>query len=148
MKIINENKKAYFDYFIEEKFEAGIRLTGAEVKSIRLGQINLKDSFCHISNGEVYLKNCHISPYLKGSVFNEDPKRDRKLLLHKSEISRLIGKVKEKGFTLLPVKVYFVKNKVKLEIGLGKGKHTFDKSKSLKEKDLLRQAQRDIKSLQ
>lgn len=144
MKVIDNNKKAYFDYFIVETFEAGISLKGSEVKSIKLGNVSLKDSFCHIERGEVVLKNCHVAPYEKGSVFNEDARRDRKLLLHRREINRLIGKIKEKGFTLVPTKIYFVKNKVKLEIALAKGKHTYDKREAIKNKDLKREAEREI----
>jgi len=145
MKIIDKNKKVYFEYEIDEKFEAGIVLVGSEVKSVRLGNVRLADSFCFIENGEVFLKNCHIAPYDKGSYFNEDTKRSRKLLLHKKEIDRLIGKIKQKGLTLVPTSIYINKNKVKLEIALGKGKKLHDKRKTLKEKDLKRETERAIK---
>ena len=144
MKVIAENKKAYFDYFIEEKTEAGIVLQGSEVKSIRMGQVNLKDSFCFFEDGELVLKNCHITPYEKGSHFNADARRDRKLLLHKKEISRLYGKVKQKGYTLVVTKMYFLKNLVKVELALAKGKHTYDKKETLKRKDIEKSIQRDI----
>ena len=144
MKVVAENKKAYFDYFIEEKIEAGIVLEGSEVKSVKLAQVNLKDSFCFFEDGELILKNCLISPYEKGSHFNADPRRDRKLLLHKSEIDRLYGKVKQKGFTLVVTKMYFVKNLVKVELALAKGKHTYDKKETLKNKDIERSTQREI----
>ena len=146
MKVIAENKKAYFDYFIEEKVEAGIVLVGSEVKSIKMGQVNLKDSFCFFEDGELVLKNCHVTPYEKGSHFNADPRRDRKLLLHKKEIARLYGKVKQKGYTLVITKMYFVKNLVKVELALAKGKHTFDKRETIKKKDIERATARDIAS--
>lgn len=145
IKIVANNKKAYFDFFIEDTYEAGIVLAGSEVKSVKLGHINLKDSFCQIDRGEVFLKNCHITPYEKGSAFNTEAKRDRKLLLHASEISKLIGKVKEKGYTLVPTKAYFKNGFVKVEIGLGKGKQMHDKRDSIKEKDMKRSMERDIK---
>ncbi len=146
MKIIEKNKKAFFNYEIEEKIEAGIVLEGSEVKSVRAGNTNIKDAFCFIQGGEMILKNFYIAPFDKGSVFNPEPRRDRKLLLHKKEISRLIGKIRTKGYTLIPLAVYFLKNVVKIELGLGKGKKLYDKRDSIKEKDLLRQADRDIKN--
>ncbi len=146
MKVIDKNKKAYFDYFLDEKFEAGIVLQGSEVKSVKLGNINLKDSFCQIENGEAWLKNCQISPYEKGSYFNDDPRRNRKLLLSRREIDKIAGKVKNKGFTLIPTMVYFKDRYVKVEIALAKGKQTHDKRDSIKEKDLMRDAQREIKN--
>lgn len=121
-------------------------MVGSEVKSVKMGQINIKDSFCFFENGELILKNCNITPYEKGSFFNEDPKRDRKLLLHKKEINKLFGKVKQKGFTLVPTKVYFSKNYVKVELGLARGKHTYDKKETLKQKDIMKKAQREIAS--
>lgn len=145
MKIIDTNKKAYFDYFVEDTVEAGIVLVGSEVKSLKQGNVNLRDSFCHIDNGELFLKNCHITPYEKGSAFNEDARRNRKLLLHRIEIDRLIGKVQAKGYTLVPTKIYFKENKVKLEIGLCKGKQLHDKRDVLKEKDIKRVTDREIK---
>jgi len=147
MKIIDTNKKAYFDYEILDTFEAGIVLSGAEVKSVARGDINLRDGFCHFTDGELYLKNCHITPYDKGSYFNLEAARDRKLLLHKYELRRLIGKIKEKGLTLVPLKIYMKGSLVKLEIGLGKGKKLFDKKQSIKERDLDRHAEREIKDL-
>ena len=145
MKIIDKNKKAFFDYEIEEKVEAGVVLVGSEVKSLRLGNAHLKDSFCFVDGGEMYLKNCFIAPYEKGSHFNPESRRDRKLLLHKKEIARLIGKMKAKGYTLVPLMIYFKKNLVKIEIGLAKGKKLHDKRASIKEKDLQRDMQRAIK---
>ena len=145
MKIIDKNKKAYFDYEIEEKFEAGIVLKGSEVKSVKLGNVSLRDGFCFVENGEIILKNLYIAPYEKGSAFNEEPRRDRKLLLHKKEISRLIGKIKTKGFTLVPTMIYFQKNLVKIEIALARGKQLHDKRATLKEKDILREAERAVK---
>lgn len=144
MKIITENKKAYFDYFIEERIEAGIVLKGSEVKSVKMGHISIKDSFCFFESGVLTLKNCLISPYEKGSAFNESPLRDRGLLLHKKEIERLIGKVKQKGYTLVPLKVYFSRNFVKVELGLCKGKHAYDKKESIKQKDVARETEREI----
>lgn len=143
MKIIESNKKAYFDYFIEETIEAGIVLVGSEVKSIKMGNCSLRDSFCHASNGEIFLKNFFVAPYSK-EMFKTDNRRDRKLLLHRREINRLIGKSKEKGYTIVPTKVYFNKNRVKVEIALVKGKHSYDKKAILKEKDIKREAERDI----
>lgn len=146
-KIIQQNKKAFFDYFIEDKYEAGISLKGSEVKSVKLGKVSIKDSYCGIDEGEIYLKNCFITPYEKGSVFNPDERRERKLLLHRYEIDKIIGKVREKGFTLVPTKIYFVGNKVKVEIALAKGKHTYDKRASIKERELIKKAERQIKEL-
>lgn len=146
-KIIQQNKKAYFDYFIENKYEAGISLKGSEVKSVKEGKISIKDSYCGIDDGEIYLKNCFITPYEKGSFFNTDEKRARKLLLHRYEIDKIIGKIREKGFTLVPTKVYFKGNKVKVEIALAKGKHTYDKRASIKERELIKKAERQIKEL-
>ncbi len=142
--VIATNKKAHFDYFIEEKFEAGIVLVGCEVKSARAGNVTLNDCFCFFDSGELILKNSYIAPYERGSYNNVDARRDRKLLLHKQEIRRLIGKVKEKGYTLVPVKMYFSGNLVKVEIGLGKGKHAYDKKQTIKERDINRSARREI----
>ena len=144
MKLITENKKAYFDYFIEERIEAGIALKGSEVKSVKMGHINVKDSFCFFEDGKLVIKNCLISPYEKGSAFNESPMRDRVLLLHKKEIERLYGKVKQKGYTLVPTKVYFNNNFVKIELGLAKGKHAYDKKETIKQKDIARDSDREI----
>lgn len=145
IKIIDKNKKVYFEYEIEEKFEAGIVLAGSEVKSVRLGNVRLADSFCFFENGELWLKNCHITQYEKGSFFNEDSKRSRKLLLNKKEIDKLIGKIKTKGLTLVPTMIYFSKNLVKIEIALAKGKKLHDKRQTIKEKDLKRATDRAIK---
>ena len=145
MKVVTENRQAKFEYFIEETYTCGIVLEGAEVKSIRNGAINLKDSFCSIYKGEVFLKNAHISVYEKQGAFNSrDAKRDRKLLLRRAEINKIVGKVSEKGYTLVPLLVYFEGSLVKVQMGLCKGKHTFDKKKSIKEKDLQRYAERQI----
>ncbi len=145
MKIIDKNKKAFFDYEIEEKIEAGIVLAGSEVKSVKMGNITLRDSFCFVDGGELFLKNCFITPYEKGSYYNEDPRRDRKLLLHKKEIARLIGKMRTKGYALVPTVVYFSKNRVKVEVALARGKNLHDKRDALREKDIKREAERAIK---
>lgn len=145
MKVVTENRQAKFEYFIEETYTCGIVLEGSEVKSIRNGAINLKDSFCSIYKGEVFLKNAHISVYEKQGAFNSrDAKRDRKLLLRRAEINKIVGKVSEKGYTLVPLLVYFEGSLVKVQMGLCKGKHTFDKKNSIKEKDLQRYAERQI----
>ena len=140
IKEVAVNKKARFDYFIEETVEAGISLSGAEVKSAKMGHINVADSFCFIENGGITLKNCRIAPYEKGSAFNLDPLRDRVLLLHKREIAKFIGKVREKGYTLVPLSLYFSGGYVKAELGLCRGKKLYDK----RESDAKRQADRDI----
>ena len=146
MKIVAVNKSASFEYFVEEKFEAGIVLEGSEVKSIRKSNCNLSDSFCFVRKGEAVLKNMHIAVYDKSGAFNtRDSRRDRKLLLHKSEIAKIVGKVNEKGYTLVPLKVYFKDSLVKVEVALCRGKHTYDKKQTLKEKDLSRKAEREIK---
>lgn len=144
IKEVAVNRKARFDYFIEETFEAGISLSGSEVKSAKMGHINVADAFCFIENSGITLKNCRIAPYEKGSSFNPDPLRDKQLLLHKREIARLIGKVREKGYTLVPLKAYFKGRFLKIELGLCKGKHSYDKKQTIRERDLDRQAQRDI----
>ncbi|HOO22089.1 MAG TPA: SsrA-binding protein SmpB [Clostridia bacterium] len=138
------NKKAYHDYFIEDKIEAGIQLVGSEVKSIRLGNVNLKDSFALIKNDEVLLYNVHISPYEKGSHFNPEPRRTRRLLLHKQEINKLRGKVERKGYTLVVTRMYFKQALVKVELALARGKELHDKRAAIKEKQLDREAQRAI----
>ena len=145
-KIIATNKKAYHDYFVENTIEAGIVLEGSEVKSIRQGSVNLKDSYVFIKNGEPYLCNAHVSPYEKGGAFNPEPRRDRKLLLHKDEIRKLRAKVEQKGYTLVPLKLYFVASLVKVEVGLCRGKHTYDKKRTLMEKDVKRERERAIKN--
>ena len=146
MKIISVNKSASFEYFIEDRYEAGVVLEGSEVKSLRKNNCNLSDSFCFIRNGEVLLKNMQIAVYDKSGAFNtRESRRDRKLLLHKEEIAKISGKVNEKGYTLVPLKIYFSQALVKVEVGLCRGKHTFDKKKSLQEKDLVREKKRQIK---
>lgn len=134
-KTIAKNKKAYFDYFILSTYEAGIELFGTEVKSIRNGNVNLKDSFCSIDDGELYVKGMHISPYEKGNIFNRDPMRDKKLLMHKREIMTLFGKIKQDGLTLIPLSLYFSGSKVKVELGLCKGKKLYDKRESIAKKE-------------
>lgn len=145
MKLIATNKKAYFDYFILSTFEAGIVLVGSEVKSIRLGHTNLKDSFITFSKGEAYIKNMHVSAYKDATIDKIDEKRSRKLLLNRNEIDKLLSKTQEKGFTCVPLKIYIKDNKVKLEIALAKGKHLYDKKKSLAEKDIKRDTERELK---
>lgn len=147
MKIITENREARFEYFIEDSYEAGIALDGGEVKSVRAGNVNLKDAYCSIYNGELLVKGMHVAVYDKAGAYNtKDSRRERRLLLHKSEINRLIGKVNEKGYTLVPLKLYFKGSLIKMEVGLCKGKHTYDKKQSLKERDLKRNMERDIKN--
>ena len=145
MKVITTNKKAYHDYNIIETFEAGIVLKGTEVKSVKNGRINLKDSFAKIKNGEVFLFNAHISHYKHGNVYNHDPVRTRKLLLNRKEIDKLTGKIKEKGFTLIPLKVYIKKGLVKVELGLCKGKKEYDKREAIKRRDLEREQRYESK---
>ena len=145
MKIIAENRKARHDYIIEESFETGIVLTGTEVKSMRGGRINLKDSYVQIENGEIFLHGMHISPYEHGNIFNVDPLRPRKLLMHKREIMRLFGKVKTDGLTLVPLKVYFERDKVKVELALVRGKKLYDKREAAAEKSAKREMDRAIK---
>lgn len=146
MKLIATNKKAYYDYFIISTFEAGIVLLGAEVKSIRLGHTNLKDSFITFSQGEAYIKNMHITNYKDSCLEKLDEKRSRKLLLNRKELDKIISKTQEKGFTCVPLKIYLKDNLVKLEIAIAKGKHLYDKKKTLAEKDIMRDAQRQIKN--
>ena len=144
-KTIAVNRQARHNYFVQETYEAGIELCGTEVKSLRLGQVNLKDSWCDIQNGELFIKQMHISPYEKGNIFNKDPLRVRKLLLHKKEILKIFGKMKEQGITVVPLKVYFSGSLVKVEIGLAKGKKLYDKRADIAKKDQKREAQRDFK---
>jgi SsrA-binding protein len=144
-RLIANNKKAYHDYFIEETYEAGIALHGTEVKSLRMGKCSIKESFVRIENEEVYIYGMHISPYEKGNIFNRDPLRVKKLLLHKSEIRKMKGKIAEKGYTLVPLKVYFNRSLVKVEIGLAKGKKLYDKRQDIAKKDMRREAERDFK---
>lgn len=144
-KLIANNKKAYHDFFILDTYEAGIALAGTEVKSLRMGKCSIKESFIRIENGEVFLYGMHVSPYEKGNIFNKDPLRVRKLLLHKAEINKLLGKIKEKGMALVPLKVYFSGSLVKVEIGLAKGKKLYDKRDDIAKKDQKREAERDFK---
>ena len=145
MKLVANNKKAYHDYFIEEKYECGIALHGTEVKSLRMGKCSIKESFVRIENGEVYVYGMHVSPYEKGNIFNKDPLRVKKLLLHKQEINKLIGKIKEKGYTLVPLQVYFSNGRAKIEIGLARGKKLYDKRADIAKKDQRREAEKEFK---
>lgn len=145
MKLVANNKKAYHDYFIEEKIEAGIVLHGTEVKSLRLGKCSIKESFIRIEKGEVWIYGCHISPYEMGNIFNKEPLRPKKLLLHKSQIDKLFGQIKEKGYTLVPLQVYFSQGRAKIEIGLARGKKLYDKRADIAKKDMKREAERDFK---
>ena len=144
-KLIANNKKAFHDYFIEDKYEAGIALAGTEVKSLRLGKCSVKEAFIRIENGEVYIYNMHISPYGKGNIFNKDPLRIKKLLLHRSEIRKMEGQIAQKGYTIVPLNVYFKGSLVKVEIGLAKGKKLYDKRHDIAKKDQNREAQRQFK---
>jgi len=144
-KLIANNKKAYHDYFIDETYEAGISLHGTEVKSMRMGKCSIKESFIRIENGEVFVYGMHVSPYEKGNIFNKDPLRVKKLLLHKFEINKLAGKVAEKGYTLVPLQVYFKEGKVKVEIGLARGKKLYDKRADIAKKDMKREAEKEFK---
>ena len=144
-KMIANNKKAYHDYFILDTIEAGIALHGTEVKSLRMGKCSIKEAFIRIENGEKFIYGMHISPYEKGNIFNKDPLRVRKLLLHKSEINKMLGKQKEKGIAIVPLKVYFKGSLVKVEIGLAKGKKLYDKREDIAKKDMKREAERDMK---
>ena len=145
LKTVAQNKKAYHDYFVEESMEAGIELFGTEVKSARKGKINLKDAWCSIDNGELFVNGMHISPYEKGNIFNKDPLRTRKLLMHKAEITKLAGKVAERGYTLMPLQVYFKNGRAKMEIGLCRGKKLYDKRQDIAKKDMRREVERDFK---
>lgn len=146
IKLIANNKKAYHDYFIEDTYEAGISLAGTEVKSLRMGKCSVKESFIKIENGEMIVYGMHISPYEKGNIFNKDPLRPRKLLLHKYEINKMAGKMAEKGYTLVPLKVYFKGSLVKVEVGLAKGKKLYDKRQDIAKKDAKREMEREFKS--
>ncbi len=145
MKVITTNKKAYHDYFIVESLECGINLIGCEVKSLRKGEVNLADSYCRVENGNLVLIGCHIKNYDKGSYSNVESRRDRRLLAHKKEIMRILGKVREKGYSLVPTKMYFKDSLVKVEVSLVKGKQNYDKKQSIMNKDLEREKQRAIK---
>lgn len=145
MKLVANNKKAYHDFFIEEKYEAGLVLHGTEVKSLRMGRCSIKEAFIRIENGEVYIYGMHISPYEKGNIFNKDPLRVRKLLLHRQEIRKLIGNSSEKGYTIVPLQVYFKDGRAKMEIGLAKGKKLYDKRQDIAKKDQKREAEKELK---
>ncbi|GFI02701.1 MAG: SsrA-binding protein SmpB [Lachnospiraceae bacterium] len=145
MKLVANNKKAYHDYFIEEKYEAGLVLHGTEVKSLRMGKCSIKEAFIRIENGEVFIYGMHISPYEKGNIFNKDPLRVRKLLLHKQQIRKLIGNSSEKGYTIVPLQVYFKDGRAKIEIGLAKGKKLYDKRQDIAKKDQKREAEKEMK---
>ncbi len=145
VKLIANNKKAYHDYFVDDTYETGISLAGTEVKSLRMGKCSIKEAFVRIENGEVMIYGMHISPYEKGNIFNKDPLRPRKLLMHRYEINKLMGKIKEKGMTLVPLKVYFKGSLVKVEIGLARGKKLYDKRQDIAKKDQRREAEKDFK---
>ncbi len=144
-KLIANNKKAYHDYFIDETYEAGIQLAGTEVKSLRMGQCSIKEAFVGIDDDEIYVYHMHINPYERGNIFNKDPLRTRKLLMHKNEIIKLFNQSKEKGYTLVPLKVYFKNGRVKLLVGLARGKKNYDKREDIKKKDQTREAEREFK---
>ena len=145
IKLVANNKKAYHDFFIEEKFEAGISLFGTEIKSIRLGKVSIKESYIEINKGEAYIIGMNISPYEKGNIFNKDPLRTRKLLLHKAEINTLLGKSSEKGYTIMPLQVYLKDGKCKVEIGLAKGKKLYDKREDIAQRDAKRRIERSVR---
>ena len=144
IKIAAQNKKAYHDYFVDEKYEAGIELFGTEVKSLRAGNVNLKDSYCDIKDGELFVVGMHVSPYEQGNIFNRDPLRKRKLLMHKREIMRLHGLVAQKGVSLIPLSLYFSGSRVKVEVGLCRGKKLYDKRETIKQRDVQRSAEREM----
>jgi SsrA-binding protein len=145
-KVLATNRKAYHDYFIDETYETGIALTGTEIKSVRAGSVNLRDAYAQVKNGELWLLNAHISPYEPASRQNVDPYRDRKLLMHRKEIMRLFGRVQEKGFTLVPLRMYLKKNRAKVEIGLARGKKLYDKREAISKRDAAREIARAVKS--
>lgn len=145
VKLVSNNKKAYHDYFIEEKYEAGISLAGTEVKSLRMGKCSLKESFIRVENGELFIYGMHISTYEKGNIFNKDPWRVRKLLLHRHEINRIAGQMTQKGYTIVPLQVYFKGSLVKVEIALARGKKLYDKRQDIAKKDMRREAEKDFK---
>ena len=145
IKVVSQNKKAYHEYFVDEKFEAGLELTGTEVKSLRKGAVNLKDSFCRVDNGELLIFGMHISPYEQGNIFNRDPYRTRRLLMHKKEIMRLFGQVGQKGYALIPLSVYFKGKWAKMEIGLCRGKKLYDKREADAERSAKREMERAFK---
>ena len=145
-KVLATNRKAYHDYHIEETHETGIALTGTEIKSVRAGSVNLRDAYAQVKNGELWLMNVHIAPYEPASRQNVDPYRDRKLLMHRKEILRLFGRVQEKGFTLVPLRMYLKKNRAKLEIGLARGKRQYDKREAISKRDAAREMERAVKT--
>ena len=145
-RTVSQNRKAFHDYFIDQSFEAGIELFGTEVKSIRAGSVNLKDSYCEIDNGEIFVHGMHISPYEKGNIFNRDPLRPKKLLMHKKEINHLLGCVKRDGFTLIPLSLYFKGSRLKVSLGLCRGKKLYDKRNDAAERDAKREIQRNLKA--
>jgi SsrA-binding protein len=144
-KDVAVNRRAYHDYFIDEKYEAGVMLTGTEIKSVRNGRANLRDGYVRIDNNEAWLENVHISPYAQGNVMNQEPVRPRKLLLHRKEISSLIGKVKQKGYTLIPLRVYLTRNRAKVEVGLARGKRQYDKREAIAARDAKREIERAMR---
>lgn len=144
-KLIANNKKAYFDYFIEDTWEAGIALHGTEVKSVRMGKCSIKEAFIRVEDGEVYVYNMHISPYEKGNIFNKDPLRVKKLLLHRHEVNKILGEVSQNGYTLVPLQVYLKGSLVKVQVGLGRGKKLYDKRDTIAKKDQRREAEKDFK---
>lgn len=148
IKVACENRKARHDYFIHETYEAGIELRGTEVKSLRAGKANLRDSYAEIKNGEIFVEHLHVSPYEQGNIFNHDPLRRRRLLMHKREILKLFGKVREKGFTLIPLKIYFKNGRAKMELALASGKHNYDKRAALAEKAVRRDVERSLRDRQ
>ena len=148
IKLVANNKKAYHDYFIEEKYEAGIELFGTEVKSIRMGKCSIKEAFVNIDHGEAFIEGMNISPYEKGNIFNREPLRKRRLLLHKKEIMKLAGQVQAKGYTIMPLQVYFKNGRVKIEVGLARGKKLYDKRDDLKKKAMKRETERDFRNSQ
>lgn len=144
--LVTQNKKAYHDYFVEETFEAGIELFGTEVKSVRQSAVNIKESWCNIKDGEIFVLGMNISPYEKGNIFNKDPLRVRKLLMHKKEILKLLGQIKKQGYTIIPLKIYFKGSKVKISVGLCRGKKLYDKRDTIAKKDALRKMERAVKN--
>lgn len=145
LKTIVSNRQVYHEYFVEESYEAGVELAGTEVKSLRAGRVNLKDSWCDIKDGEIFVKGMHISPYEQGNIFNKDPVRPRKLLMHKREILRLFGLLKQQGYTLIPISLYFKNSKVKVQVGLCKGKKLYDKRDDMAKRDAKRDVERAMK---
>ncbi|MGI6002498.1 MAG: SsrA-binding protein SmpB [Lachnospiraceae bacterium] len=146
IKLIANNKKAYHDYFIDEKYEAGIELAGTEVKSLRMGKCSIKEAYIRPHGNELYVEHMNITPYEKGNIFNKDPLRDRRLLLHRHEINKLLGKVTQKGYTLMPLRVYFRGSLVKVEVGLARGKKLYDKRQDIAKRDMRREAERELKN--